>query len=117
LPRSKYYKAHGLNFQVIVFPDGMIGSIFGHSIRESDTGMVNISGLNPYLENILIPYAFDNGQLPALWYGDAIFANRPAMIGRPKKKQSTSDPELQVLHRRLATLRMKEEHVFADMHN
>jgi hypothetical protein len=94
----------------------MIGSVFGHSIRESDTGMVNLSGLNPFLEEILTPYAFADGQLPAL-YGDAIFHNRLAMIGCPNKKQSKSDPELHLLHRRLASLRMKEEHVFADMNN
>jgi hypothetical protein len=40
------------------------------------------------------------------------------MIGRPKKKQSKSNPELNVLHRRLAShLHMKEEHVFAYMNN
>jgi hypothetical protein len=68
--------------------------------------------LNDYLEEVLAHFAFDDGTIPAL-YGDAIFANRAAMVARPKKKARMKSNSLLALHRRLSTVRIKEEHVFA----
>ena len=38
---------------MVVLPDGMIGSIFGYSICHNDNGVLNISGLDRYLLEIL----------------------------------------------------------------
>jgi hypothetical protein len=71
--------------------------VFGHSIRENDIGMVNLSGLNDYLEEILEPFAFENLLLLAI-YGDSIFANRAGIVGRPKKRDIWDIPHLEALY-------------------
>jgi hypothetical protein len=113
---SKYYRLHGLKFQVVHFPDGMVGSVFGHSIRENDQGMLNMSSLNAVLEKNLAPFAFANGLLPAI-YGDAIFKNRAIIVARPNKVAMLADDDLSTLHRRMASLRISIEHLFRDMTN
>ena len=52
----KYFKDHGLKFQMIVLPDGMIGSIFGCLICHNDKEVLNMSRLNRYLLEILQPF-------------------------------------------------------------
>jgi hypothetical protein len=45
---SRYYRHHGVKFQVVLFPNGMIGSVFRSSLRTNDRGILNLSGLNDY---------------------------------------------------------------------
>ena len=77
---SNYFKEHGLKFQVVAFPDGMIGSIFGCSIRHNDNGVLNMSGLNDYLQDILEPMG-DTFVYPAI-YCDAIYQLAETIINR-----------------------------------
>ena len=46
---SGYFAGHGLKVQVLFLPNGMIGSIFVASWRVSDSGLLNMSGLDTYL--------------------------------------------------------------------
>jgi hypothetical protein len=55
----------------------MVAGVYGTSTSHNDIGVLNLSGLVEYLENILHPdFEMDGGVLPAL-YGDAIFVNVP----------------------------------------
>ena len=76
---SNYFKAHGLKCQVVVLPDGTIGSIYMSSIRHNDNRLVNLSVLNEYLMSILDPifqYIY-----PAL-YCDAIYGLLSTLVCR-----------------------------------
>jgi hypothetical protein len=50
---SGYFAAHGLKVQVVQLPNGMIRSVFVASLCNSDSGMLNLSGLNLYLTSLL----------------------------------------------------------------
>ncbi len=51
----------------------MFSGIYGASMSHNDVGVLNMSSLTTYMENILYPnHVMDGGILPAL-YGDAIF--------------------------------------------
>ena len=50
---SGYMRAHGLKYQTFVLPNGMWGSVCGSSIRYTDKGVLNMSGLIEYLMGIL----------------------------------------------------------------
>ena len=52
---SRYFRAHRLKFQIVIFQDGMIGSIFGCSICHNDNGVLNMSNLSDSLLSILTP--------------------------------------------------------------
>jgi hypothetical protein len=53
----------------------MFSGIFGASMSHNDVGVLNMSTLTTYMENILYPdHVMAGGLLPAL-YGDAIFMN------------------------------------------
>jgi len=59
----------------VLLPNGLFTGVFGLSISHNDLGVLNMSRLTCYLEDILFPdYAMPGGLLPAL-YGDAIFMN------------------------------------------
>ena len=68
-----YFAGHGFKVQALTLPKGMFGSIYLTSLRVSDTGLLNMSGLDSYLSNLFqelnirMVDAFD--QFPAL-YGD-----------------------------------------------
>ena len=47
--------SHGIKFQVVVFSDGMVGSIVGFTLRHNDNGVLNMSNLSYYLMSILTP--------------------------------------------------------------
>ncbi len=64
-----------MKYQTTLFPNGMVAGVFGASMSHNDIGILNMSTLTRYLEDILYPdYEMDGGLLPAL-YGDAIFMN------------------------------------------
>ena len=49
----------------------MVAGVFGTSASHNDIGVLNLSRLQEYLEEILFPdYVMDGGLLPVL-YGDA----------------------------------------------
>ena len=53
----------------------MVAGVFGASGSHNDVGVLNLSRLTEYLEEILYPdFVMPGGLLPVL-YGDAIFQN------------------------------------------
>ena len=51
-----YGKRHGLKSITLTFPNGIVGNVWGPvSIRENDTGVLNLSTLDRYLEEIQEP--------------------------------------------------------------
>lgn len=106
---SRYFRAHGLKYLVVVFPNGMVGLVYGSSLNTNDNGMLNLSGLNDYLTSILSPV----GQhFPAL-YGDGIFALLATITGRyrhPTEREKR-------INAWMASLRECIEHVFAQYFN
>ena len=70
---SAYPSGHGLKAQVLLLSNGMIGSLFLGSWRESDSGLLNMSGLDTYLSNLFREHNMEmpkaEYQFPAI-YGD-----------------------------------------------
>ena len=106
---SGYFRGHGLKMQVVVLPNGMVGSVFGAALRHNDNGMVNLSGLSEYLQSLLAPYRLRNGLLPCS-YGDGIFAVTPAIVPRYKNPSMHQHR----VNMAMSTLRIFEEHIFGD---
>jgi hypothetical protein len=70
---SGYLKAHGLKYQNVLCPKGMVAGVYGTSCSQNDRGMPNLSRLVIHLENLLHPdYVMTFGLLPSL-YGDETF--------------------------------------------
>ena len=106
---SGYFRGHGLKSQVVLFPNGMIGSVFVAALRHNDNGMVNLSGLSQYLHSLLTPHVLQSGHLPCA-YGDGIFSLLPTIIPRYKRPNE----EERRRNMRMSSLRMFEEHIFGD---
>jgi hypothetical protein len=73
-----------LKVQVVQLPNGMIGSVFMASLHNSDSGMLNLSGLNFYLASLLQARGLlleDGNVFPGL-YGDGIFPALSCIIAR-----------------------------------
>ena len=80
---SNYFKAHGVKFQFVVFPNDIIRSIFGCSKWHNDNGVLNMSGLCTYLMNILTPMiSIIFSVIYPAFYGDAIYQVTPTIIFR-----------------------------------
>ena len=92
--------------------NGMFGSIYLASLCVSDTGLLNMSGLDNYLPslfrepNITLINVFD--QFPAL-YGDGIFPQLATIVTR----YSTLDENKHRINVRLSSVRQSIEHTFA----
>ncbi len=70
---SGYLKGHGLKFQNVLFPNGIVAGVFGAAGSHNDVGVLNMSHLTEYL--VLFPeHTMAGGLLPAL-LGDSIFQN------------------------------------------
>ena len=109
---SGYFAGHGLKVQALTLPNGMIGSCYVGSWRQSEAGMLNMSGLDTYLGSILRELDIDMlgamGQLPAV-YGDGIFPQLPTIVAR-----YTLGNELEArVNRQLASARQSIKHLFA----
>jgi hypothetical protein len=110
---SGYFSGHGLKVQVVMLPNGMIGSIFVASLRHSDSGLLNMSGLNIYLtslfrdfrENMLGP---NQDIFPAV-YGDGIFPALSCIVPRYVHNRGPAETAINV---RMASLRQCIEHLF-----
>jgi hypothetical protein len=64
---SGYLRSHGLKYQTVLLPNGLFTGVFGLSISHNDLGVLNMSRLTRYLEDILFPdYAMPGG-LSTLW--------------------------------------------------
>jgi hypothetical protein len=72
---SGYLRSHGRKYQTVLLPNGLFTGVFSLSISHNYLGVLNMSRLTRYLEEILFPdYTMPGGVLPVL-YGDAIFMN------------------------------------------
>ena len=96
----------------MTLPNGLFGSVYIGWWRVSDSGLLNMSGLNQYLYSLLekfnlkIPSA--GNQLPAI-YGDGIFPQLPTIVAR---YQIPDDKET-IINRILSSARQSIEHIFA----
>jgi hypothetical protein len=98
----------------------MVAGVFGASTSHNDRGVLNLSGIVEYLENILHPdYEMDGGVLPAL-YGDAIFANVPhtTIVVRFNIVGDAAEQEfLRRLNYRMSGVRQGVEHMYGALFN
>jgi hypothetical protein len=98
----------------------MVAGVYGKSTSHNDIGVLNLSGLVEYLENILHPdFEMDGGVLPAL-YGDAIFVNVPHttiviqfnIVGNAAEQEF-----LRRLNFRMSGVRQSIEHMYGALFN
>ena len=112
---SGYFEGHGLKVQAVTLPNGMFGSIFIGSWRESDSGLLNMSGLNNYLCGLFEEFGMRldgaSGQFPAL-YGDGIFPQLAAIVARYR----IAGVMERAINRRMASIRQSIEHMFGCHH-
>ena len=73
-------KAHGLKYQHLLLPNGLYGSVWGSSMSYNETGILNLSGLVNYLQEILT-WMPGTEIYPAL-YTNAIFPWTLVVVGR-----------------------------------
>jgi len=112
---SRYFRHHGLKVQTVLLPNGLFGSIYIASLRNNDNGILNMSQLGSYLQdmfrdnNMILP----GGHLPAV-YADGIFARLPCVVPRHR---NTHDVQWQRINTRMASLRESIEHVYAHHSN
>lgn len=110
---SNYACGHGLKSQVIILPNGMIGSVFIAALRHNDQGMINMSVICNYLisllQNIQLPPI---GLLPSL-YADGIFTPQPVISPRYRNPNEWETR----FNCRMAGIRQYEEFFFADHQN
>ena len=98
--------------QVVLLPNGMIGSIFICSLRHNDNGVQNLSGLNEYLIQLLRPlYRVNNILIYPALFGDSIFTPL-ATITRPYQNPNHAQ---KIVNTRFASLRECIEHKFAQV--
>lgn len=110
---SGYVKRHGLKFQTLWAPNGMFVSVFGSSLRVQDNGMVNISGLNSYLETRMPVLESEHGSFQAKAYGDAIYSDRSCIVGRAKK--NNDDEWRKMIDKQLGRKRTSVENSYAGL--
>ena len=109
---SGYFSAHGMKVQALTLPNGMFDSIYVASLRTSDSGLLNMSGLDNYLSSLFreihvrMATAFD--QFPAV-YGDGIFPQLATIVAR----YSSPDVNESRINVRMSSVRQSIEHIFA----
>jgi hypothetical protein len=98
----------------------MVAGVFGTSASHNDIGVLNLSRLQEYLEEILFPdYVMDGGLLPVL-YGDAIFQNinHTTIISRYELVGTVEEMEfLRRLNFRMSGIRQSIEHMYGQLFN
>ena len=101
-----------MKVQALILPNGIFGSIYVASLRVSDCGMQNMSGLDAYLcslfneLDIRLPEA--NNQYPAI-HGDGVFPQLPTIVAR----YSNPSIEQSLINTRMSSVRQSIEHLFA----
>ena len=104
---SGYFQEHGLKAQAVFFPNGMFGSILVTSIAQNDVGVLNMSGLDEHLQDILHNKMIGIN-FPAL-YVDGIFNPRHTIVPRFKGRLSANKEKF---NKRLSGVRVSIEHAF-----
>jgi hypothetical protein len=98
----------------------MVAGVFGASTSHNDVGVLNLSRLQEYLEEVLFPeHAMDGGLLPVL-YGDAIFqnVNHTTIISRYELVGTQQEIEfLRKLNFRMSGIRQSIEHMYRQLFN
>jgi hypothetical protein len=108
---SRYLRCHRVKAQVVYLPIGIIGSVFITELRQNDSGLLNISGLNDYLVDLLSENLI--GQLLPCLYCDGIFANLATILLR----YTNPTLEERLLNLKSTSQRQCIEHVFGDHRN
>ena len=108
---SGYLCCHGLKMQVVYLLIGVIGSVFITELRQNDSGILNMSGLNDYLVGLLSGNLVR--QLLSCLYCDGIFVNLATVLPR----YTNPSPEERLLNLKLASQRQRIKHVFGDHRN
>jgi len=98
----------------------MIAGVFGASASHNDIGVLNLSRIQDYLEDVLVPnYVMAGGILPAL-YGDAIFQhlNHATIITRYDLIGTIEEIEfLRRLNFWMSGIRQSIEHMYGQLFN
>ena len=105
---SGYCKKHGIKFQVVVLPNGMIGCIFRGSLRHNDIGMLNKSGLIELLIELLDYVHPELEILPGL-FGDSIYKACQVIFSRIEEPDTE---EKEAYNARMNSLRQCIELLF-----
>ncbi len=117
---SGYLRGHGLKYQTTLFSNGMFSSIYGASMSHNDVGVLNMSMLTTYMENILYPnHVMAGGLLPAL-YGDAIFMhlNYATILAKYDLVGNAEvDNLIRKLNRRMSGIRQSIELMYGQLFN
>jgi hypothetical protein len=113
-------KGKGLKYQNVLFPNGMVAGVFGASASHNDVGVLNLSRLQEYLEEILFPdHVMAGGLLPVL-YSDAIFQhiNHTTIIARYDLIGMQQEMDfLRRLNFRMSGIRQSIEHMYGQLFN
>ena len=107
---SGFKKQHGLCVQTVMFPDGMVGSVFVASIRNNDNGMFNISGLGNELLHLFPLVLESDPPVRYALYGDGIFQRHTCLFNRPL---NVDNPHEQAVYKRMNSMRVSIEHMYA----
>ena len=109
-----------MKYQTVFFPNGMVAGVYGTSGNNNDVGVLNLSRLATYLEQLLHPaFTLAGGILPAL-YGDAIFqavdystiiAKHPLVGNREERRF------IKRLNYRMSGVRQSIEHMYGALFN
>ena len=90
----------------------MFGSVFIGVIRVSDSGLLNMSGLDTYLSSLFCKFNMNievaYNQFPVL-YGDGVFPQLSTLVARFSNPTSDEDR----INTRMASVRQSIEHLFA----
>jgi hypothetical protein len=93
----------------------MVAGEFGTALSHNDIGVLNMSGLTRYLEDVLHPdYVMAGGLLPVL-YGDSIFMNLNHSTILSKYEVVGTEEERKLLHKlnfRMSGILQSIEHLF-----
>jgi len=108
---SRYFRAHGLKYLTVHLPNGITAAVFGSRLSDNDNGVFNMSGLVPYLIEILDPIPGLN-LYPSI-YGDAIFPLTAVTQGYIRDP----DPIERIRNKRMASCRMCIEHNYGALFN
>ena len=108
---SGYFGHHGMKVQALTLPNGMFGSVYIGAIRVSDSGLLNMSGLDNYLCGLFREFnsAMETAlnQFPVV-YGDGIFPQLSTIVAR----YSHPNCDETTINRRMSSVRQSIEHIF-----
>ena len=77
---SRYGKKHGVKTQVLLLPNGMCGHCWVHSMAQNDKGVINLSGLEEYMKDVLDPFRVGNCLMLPATYADSIYMASEVVI-------------------------------------